>query len=321
MRYVFVVLITFSSTCSASFSSILNCCLNDRDLDWFDTIQFNCILSSNWIGHHVKLLLLFSIFFIIQSCSTDKLLPIFSLKKYSWCVLFSYLFQQELINTGIFTIGYAITTLFQLVNSIDAHFHSKASNITAGVSLFSYFFTQSLYPLVIKGQQIWDIHSINKSNINDTLFLSFSSIFCALILAELIFVRVRTYRSLVYSIQSHMPHQLISCIWNTKEAPHNKWRDEKLRCTTRTRLYYILYSIHYNIYIISLSVALLIINIEKKNQNSIKFRQRFCFFFNIFYFPVHLQLRFWKRKKNISNNNFIIKTIIILNIMIKKIID
>ncbi|XP_055296589.1 CKLF-like MARVEL transmembrane domain-containing protein 4 [Sitodiplosis mosellana] len=39
----------------------------------------------------------------------------------------------ELINTGIFTIGYAITTLFQLINWVSVNYYGRASNITAAV--------------------------------------------------------------------------------------------------------------------------------------------------------------------------------------------
>lgn len=48
-------------------------------------------------------------------------------------ILFTYL--QELLNTGIFTIGYGITTLFQLINWASVNSYGRTSNIIAAVSL------------------------------------------------------------------------------------------------------------------------------------------------------------------------------------------
>lgn len=48
-------------------------------------------------------------------------------------ILFTYL--QELLNTGIFTIGYGITTLFQLINWASVNYYGRTSNIIAAVSL------------------------------------------------------------------------------------------------------------------------------------------------------------------------------------------
>lgn len=105
--------------------------------------------------------------------------------------------SQELLNTGIFTIGYAITTLFQLVNWASVNYYGRASNIVAAVSCF--FFSFTLCFLVIQ------------------IIISFFpfSFFC---------------RFSVYSIRSHTQHQRTSCTWSTNLAQHNK-------CTTRTSLF------------------------------------------------------------------------------------
>lgn len=56
--------------------------------------------------------------------------------------------SQELLNTGIFTIGYGITTLFQLINWASVNYQGRASNIVAAVSFHIYFLNYLLVSLI-----------------------------------------------------------------------------------------------------------------------------------------------------------------------------
>lgn len=123
-----------------------------------------------------------------------------------WLEFYFVLFSsaQELLNTGIFTIAYAITTLFQLINWASVNYYGRASNITAAVSNTQthiiFHFIRALNRVFMPLTQ-----TISYVSVHFYFFFRFFS------------------RFLDYSTLSHTLHQHTFCFWNIKLEQLIRW--------------------------------------------------------------------------------------------------